>query len=216
VGKQKQLTIAEAMRDLAATELYPGETMIALCTFFASGTSTFVKGKPARLLSLTEGNLRYMQPNWSGRGFERVETRALDRVASFTTSYVKNFPLIPDQHVLELRWEGERLPERLASPYREAREFITTFKDVIARRQSRSSGGTAAEELERLAKLRAEGILSDDEWDRAKSLYLGRPPQQQDEALRMLRNLHEMMKSGVLSESEFRTKKWELLSTKLK
>ena len=27
----------------------------------------------------------------------------------------------------------------------------------------------------------------------------------------MLRNLHEMMKSGVLSESEFRTKKWELL-----
>jgi len=32
----------------------------------------------------------------------------------------------------------------------------------------------------------------------------------------MLRNLHEVMKSGVLSESEFRTKKWELLSTKLK
>jgi hypothetical protein len=27
---------------------------------------------------------------------------------------------------------------------------------------------------------------------------------------------HEMMKSDVLSESEFRTKKWELLSTKLK
>jgi hypothetical protein len=77
-------------------------------------------------------------------------------------------------------------------------------------------GGSTAEELERLAKLRADGILTDDEWDRAKSLYLGRPPQQQDDALRMLRNLHEMMKSGVLSESEFRTKKWELLSTKLK
>jgi hypothetical protein len=45
---------------------------------------------------------------------------------------------------------------------------------------------------------------------------LGRPLRQQDDALQMLRNLHDMMKSGGLSESEFRTKKWELLSTKLK
>jgi hypothetical protein len=32
----------------------------------------------------------------------------------------------------------------------------------------------------------------------------------------MLRRLHEMRRSGVLSESEFRTKKRELLSTKVK
>ena len=46
--------------------------------------------------------------------------------------------------------------------------------------------------------------------------HLAVPRPQQDDALRMLRNLHDMMKSGGLSESEFRTKKWELLSAKLK
>ena len=46
--------------------------------------------------------------------------------------------------------------------------------------------------------------------------HLAVPRPQPDDALRMLRNLHDMMKSGGLSESEFRTKKWELLCTKLK
>ena len=46
--------------------------------------------------------------------------------------------------------------------------------------------------------------------------HLAVPRPQQDDALQMLRNLHDMMKSGGLSESEFRTKKWELLSAKLK
>src|SRR4051794_5505820 len=72
MGKQQQLTLAEEVRDRAVNELYPGETMLALCTFFGLGKST-------RLLSLTEGNLRYMTPNWSGRSFGRVETRSLDR-----------------------------------------------------------------------------------------------------------------------------------------
>jgi hypothetical protein len=138
VGKQHQLIIPEAVRGLAAMELYPGETMLALCEFWV-GVS------PPRLLALTEGNLRYMRLNRSNSGFERVETRSLDRVASFTTSYAENSPLTPDHHILELRWEDERDPERLRSPYREAQESIDGFKAVMARRQSRSSGGRTAE-----------------------------------------------------------------------
>ena len=128
VGTQHELIIPEAVRDLAAAELYPGETMLALCEFWV-GIS------PPRLLALTEGNLRYLRLNRSNSGFERVETKSLDRVTSFTTSYVENSRLTPDHHILELRWEDERDPERLRSPYREAQESIDAFKAVMARRR---------------------------------------------------------------------------------
>ena len=131
VGKQHQLIIPEAVRDLVAMELYPGETLLALCEFW-------VGMNPPRLLALTEGNLRYMRLNRSNSGFERVETRSLDRVASFTASYVENSPLTPDHHILELRWDDERDSERLRSPYREAQESIHAFTAAMARRQSRS------------------------------------------------------------------------------
>jgi hypothetical protein len=58
VGKQHQLIIPEAVRDLVAMELYPGETMLALCEFW-------VGVNPPRLLALTEGNLRYVRLNRS-------------------------------------------------------------------------------------------------------------------------------------------------------
>ena len=130
MGKQHQLIIPEAVRHLAAAELYPGETMLALCEFWV-GVS------PPCLLALTEGNLHYMRLNRTNSGFERVQTRSLDRVASFTTSYAEN-SLSPDHHILELLWDDERDPERLRSPYREAQECIDAFKAVMARRQSRS------------------------------------------------------------------------------
>ena len=128
VGKQHQLIIPEAVRDLAAAELFPGEMMLALCEFWANVS-------PPRLLALTEGNLRYMRLNRSNSCFERVETRSLDRVASFTTSYIENSVLTPDHHILELRWKDEPDPERLRSPYREAQESIDAFKAVMARRR---------------------------------------------------------------------------------
>jgi hypothetical protein len=131
VGQQHQLIIPQAVRDLAAMELYPGETMLALCEFWV-GVS------PPRLLALTEGNLRFLRLNRTNSGFERVETRSLDRVVSFTTSYAENSSLTPDHHILELRWDDARDPERLRSPYREAQDSIDAFKAVMARRQSRS------------------------------------------------------------------------------
>ena len=138
VGKQHQLIIPEAVRALAAAELFPGETTLALCEFW-------VGVNPPCLLALTEGNLRYLRLNRSNRGFERVETRSLDRVASFTTSYIENSQLSPDLHILDLRWDDDRDPERLRSPYREAQESIDAFRAVMARRQSRSAGGRTPE-----------------------------------------------------------------------
>ena len=49
---------------------------------------------------------------------------------------------------------------------------------------------------------------------KAKQLLLGKPPDQQQEAARLLRSLYELHRQGVLSQSEFNLKKWDILSRK--
>jgi hypothetical protein len=75
-----------------------------------------------------------------------------------------------------------------------------------------SSTSSVAEELAQLAILRDKGVLTVDDWERAKSLFLGKPRDQQDAAIAQLRKLHELQRDGVLSESEFNMKKWDVLS----
>jgi hypothetical protein len=80
--------------------------------------------------------------------------------------------------------------------------------------QANAAGGvpSVADELGRLATLRSQGILSDSDWERAKSLFLGKKASAQEQAIEHLRQLHELRRNGVLSESEFNMKKWDVLS----
>jgi len=48
---------------------------------------------------------------------------------------------------------------------------------------------------------------------RAKDLFLGRAPDQRQLMERNLRSLHELRKSGVLSQIEFDIKKQDILAT---
>lgn len=70
-----------------------------------------------------------------------------------------------------------------------------------------------ADELSRLAQLRDTGVLSFSDWEQAKAMFFGKPPSDRDEAISHLQRLHDLHRAGVLSESEFNTKKWEVLST---
>ncbi|GJM36990.1 MAG: hypothetical protein DHS20C19_03570 [Acidimicrobiales bacterium] len=69
-----------------------------------------------------------------------------------------------------------------------------------------------ADELGKPASLRDSGMISDDEWERATALYLGKPLSARDESVAQLRKLHSLHREGVLSESEFNSKKWEVLA----
>ncbi|GEM_PF-6470908 len=69
-----------------------------------------------------------------------------------------------------------------------------------------------ADELAKLSELAKQGALSAAEWDRAKTLYLGKPPDRRAEDTRLLAQLHDLHRAGALSESEFNSKKWEILS----
>lgn len=72
--------------------------------------------------------------------------------------------------------------------------------------------GDVADALSKLAALAKDGLLSPDEWEQAKDLYLGKPESRRDADVRLLRELNDLHDNGVLSESEFNTKKWEILS----
>lgn len=71
---------------------------------------------------------------------------------------------------------------------------------------------SAADELAKFAALKDSGALSESEWQRAKDMFLGKEHDAQDRAVIQLRQLHELHKSGVLSESEFNMKKWDVLA----
>jgi hypothetical protein len=70
-------------------------------------------------------------------------------------------------------------------------------------------------ELEKLAGLVRTGAITTDEWQRAKNLYLGQPKVTREDSLGRIQKLHDLCRSGALSESEFTMVKWDILSKKL-
>ncbi len=113
--------------------------------------------------------------------------------------------------VIELQ-SGEALEVGTWEP-REAVEMREALERALEYRESVGArGASVASELERLAALKSSGALSEDDWARAKDLFLGKAPDAQERAVEHLRELHDLWRSGVLSESEFNAKKWEVLS----
>lgn len=74
---------------------------------------------------------------------------------------------------------------------------------------------SVAEQVDMLAQLMREGVLSHDEFSRAKAVVIGNPRSQVEEATKLLRQLSALFREGVLSESEYNSKKWEVLSLRL-
>lgn len=90
---------------------------------------------------------------------------------------------------------------------------ISEFVEQVQKRMGRSSAPVGvADELAKLASLKESGMLSEEEWGRATSLYLGKASSAREEAIAQLRSLHSLHKQGVLSESEFNMKKWDVLA----
>lgn len=83
---------------------------------------------------------------------------------------------------------------------------------AVFQREVSTRNTDIADQLSKLAVLRDEGVLTGKDWERAKDLFLGKGPDKKEEAVRMLRSIHELHRSGVLSEGEFNMKKWDILS----
>ena len=77
------------------------------------------------------------------------------------------------------------------------------------------SGKSVAQQIEELKQLFLAGVITAEEFERGKTLFLGAPPDKASAAVKLLSHLDDLRKQGVLSESEFRMKKWDILSERL-
>ena len=75
-----------------------------------------------------------------------------------------------------------------------------------------SQATKAADALGVLTPLLQEGIISQEEFDRAKAGFLGTTTKAQENSASQIRQLHSLHKDGVLTEGEFNMKKWDILS----
>ena len=101
-------------------------------------------------------------------------------------------------------------------------QFFSIFenmKTVGKNYQEVKSGGllaakasSAANALEKLVPLLEEGIISQEEFDRAKGGFLGSSTEVQETSINQLRQLYSLRNDGVLTEGEFNMKKWDILS----
>jgi hypothetical protein len=82
---------------------------------------------------------------------------------------------------------------------------------VEAARGSKSAD--LADLIRRLKLLHDEGVLTEDEFERAKERYLGHAPSERETMLRTLTGLSDLRKAGVLSQVEFEIKKRDFLAT---
>ena len=76
-------------------------------------------------------------------------------------------------------------------------------------------GLSVAEEIDKLEQLFLTNVITMEEFERGKTLFLGAPVDKAASAVELLQNMDALRKKGVLSQSEFNMKKWEILSERL-
>jgi hypothetical protein len=72
-----------------------------------------------------------------------------------------------------------------------------------------------AEQVEKLGQLFLKGMITAEEFERGKALFLGNPPDVAKKTMQTLDDLYRLQQTGALSEGEYNIKKWDLLSGKL-
>lgn len=84
------------------------------------------------------------------------------------------------------------------------------FQDKVHLEQTKLVGDAIGQ----ISSLLDEGLITKDEFEHAKQGLVGQPASRGNEIVGLLRQLHSLEQSGVLTASEFRMKKWDLLSQK--
>jgi hypothetical protein len=102
------------------------------------------------------------------------------------------------------------------SRYIQANDFCRDLESAVRRYSQQhplnAPNTTVADELHALAGLVSNGVISRDDYERGKDLFLGRRPDARDKAISLLRSLHQLREAGAISESEYNSKKWDILS----
>ena len=199
--------------------LEPEEEGLALCEFTVSGTQGNMTPKKINLV-LTNRYIRGItfKLNWLGQLPKNpvVGSNLAITLRAISAISTEEFRQILGPKVINLIfcWEGHR-EDVFTTWLDEGKTFAEKLREAVGKKEVASSSASMADELQKLAQLTKEGILSQEEYERAKNQLIGVSSSQVDEATKLLRQLHELRTQGVLSESEFNMKKWDVLSQRL-
>jgi hypothetical protein len=197
--------------------LEPDEEGLALSEFVVMPTFQKIT------VVLTNRHIRFMgfKPNWRGQvtkdsALVLNTAISLHAISAITTAELKTI-FGGKEMTLIFYWEGhkEDIVTAASAWFDAGKAFTEKFKEAVAKKEVASSSASMADELQKLTQLNKEGILSEEEYNRAKNQLIGVSSSQVDEATKLLRQLHDLHKQGVLSESEFNMKKWDVLSHRL-
>lgn len=76
------------------------------------------------------------------------------------------------------------------------------------------SSKSISDEIEDLHNLYKQNILTEEEFTRAKSVFIGKPKDKQQMIVNLIRNLAQMKKENIINESEYTFKKRQLLTSR--
>ena len=99
-----------------------------------------------------------------------------------------------------------------SSPYTQFQALVDSLQSTITGATLASQSNSVADAVAKLAQLRDAGLLTDDEFERAKSGFVGRSIEVVESSATLIRQLAQLRDAGILSDAEFRIKKWDVLS----
>lgn len=205
-------SVTDLIRELVENELSPGEILLTLCHFQRVGSEA--RG----IVGLTDQRVWFFRAKqeWIRRKHRLLESKSVrfDGIAGVSSGELDSDSKtgLTDKSLtcITIWWDGN--VDKLAMARAEGQRFVHDLRQLLAQRDILGGGAGVATELEKMAKLVREGVLNNDEWERAKLMLLGKPQDKREDAFRTLRKLYDLYKSGVLSQSEFNMKKWDILS----
>ena len=221
-------------REAITAELSPGEQLLAACECYTNRVGEKEKAPQMSwfILALTNINLRqYWWRSESSASIPEVggmNTFPIGDVASH--QYGSERPLKEVRERLDRSfgdWSATGVEGEIAvltlglsngktfkaySPHEELRHFTKQLDALKSGALIVDNTAAVADALDQLVPLLNDGILTQEEFDRAKDGFLGATVEVRESSVGLLRQLHSLHKSGVLSESEFNMKKWDVLS----
>lgn len=198
-----------------------GERALALCNFVV------IPSQAKTTLVITDRHVRLVgfRESWLG-GFTNpaeivanraVSVRAITGISTAELGILSYTQLgfFTSKLQLVFWWDGHQ-EVLVTTRVPEGKKFANKLSEAVAARDGLRQGPSSlADELKKLAQLIADGILSAEEFGKAKQQLIGLSPSQVDEATKLLRHLHALRMQGVLTDGEFNMKKWDILSQRL-
>jgi hypothetical protein len=212
---------AEQCLIVAESKLNPGEVVIASVFVHRFMTGVTWDGKEVSgyvkyFIVFTNYFLRMYLPKerwpWQSEEvlFSREDTMGCDTLVNYT--FINSGSRRQDFSINF--WTGSVVG--FTEKEEDAYQLQQAVDQILHRQRIGVNRGSTnvSQEIVELNRLMEEGLITEDEFGRAKELFLGKPKDDRDYVVKLLRNLYVLYKTDVLSESEFNMnmKKWDILS----